>query len=136
LTSTVNLVPRLSLSLESITVIDSGLPEFITVIDSGLPESITVIDSGLVGSTRGTTRAEDARGTPTQSHASPRILVYDRLRVGWLNERYHESMTCSRHTYPESYITQYNSIPKKSVNLPWWGDAPRTEGCAGLNWVW
>ena len=32
-----------------------------------------VIDSGLVGSTR----AEDAQGTPTQSHVSPNILVYE-----------------------------------------------------------
>jgi len=46
-----------------------------------------VIDSGLVGSTdfhsshpqagRGTTRAEDAQGTPTQSHISPSIVVYE-----------------------------------------------------------
>jgi len=42
-----------------------------------------VIDSGLVGSGRGTTRAEDAQGTPTQSHISPSILVYeDRLGGG------------------------------------------------------
>ena len=26
---------------------------------------------------KGTTRAEDAQGTPTQSHISPRILVYE-----------------------------------------------------------
>ena len=26
---------------------------------------------------RGTTRAEDAQGTPTQSHISPSILVYE-----------------------------------------------------------
>ena len=31
-----------------------------------------VIDAG-----RGTTRAEDAHGTPTQSHISPSILVYE-----------------------------------------------------------
>ena len=41
-----------------------------------------VIDSGLVGSKdffsgRGTTRAEDAQGTPAQSHISPSILVYE-----------------------------------------------------------
>ena len=40
-----------------------------------------VIDSGLVDSTdfsgRGTARAEDAQGTPTQSHISPSILVYE-----------------------------------------------------------
>jgi len=34
-----------------------------------------MIDSGLVG--RGTARAEDAQGTPTQSHISPSILVYE-----------------------------------------------------------
>jgi len=50
-----------------------------------------VIDSGLVGSTdfhsshpqghegseRGAARAEDAQGSPTQSHISPIILVYE-----------------------------------------------------------
>jgi len=39
-----------------------------------------LIDSGLVGSTdsgRGTTRAEDAQGTPTHSQISPSILVYE-----------------------------------------------------------
>jgi len=36
-----------------------------------LPE-YPVIDSG-----RGTTRAEDVQGTPTQSHISPSILVYE-----------------------------------------------------------
>jgi len=40
-----------------------------------------VIDAGLVGSTdlsgRGAARAEDAQGTPTQSHISPSILVYE-----------------------------------------------------------
>ena len=43
-----------------------------------------MVDSGFVGSTdfhsahpqgRGTTRAEDAPGTPTQSHKSPSTLV-------------------------------------------------------------
>jgi len=29
---------------------------------------------------RGTTRVEDARGTPTQSHISPSILVYEEKR--------------------------------------------------------
>ena len=38
-----------------------------------------LIDSGLVGATdgRGATRAEDAQGTPTQSHTSPSIQVYE-----------------------------------------------------------
>ena len=35
-----------------------------------------MIDSGLEGSGRGAARAEDAQGTPTQSHVSPSILVY------------------------------------------------------------
>ena len=35
-----------------------------------------MIDSGLVGSTD-TTRAEDAQGTPTQSHTTRSILVYE-----------------------------------------------------------
>ena len=38
------------------------------------------IDSGLVGSKklgRGAARAEDAQGTPTQSHIPPSILVYE-----------------------------------------------------------
>ena len=34
-------------------------------------------DRPRVGSGRGTTRAEDAQGTPTQSHISPSILVYE-----------------------------------------------------------
>ena len=41
-----------------------------------------VIDSGLIGSTdshseKGTTRAEDAQRTPTQSHIAPSIVVYE-----------------------------------------------------------
>ena len=35
----------------------------------------TMIDSGLAG--RGTTRAQDAQGTPTQSDISPSIIAYD-----------------------------------------------------------
>jgi len=37
-----------------------------------------MMDSGLVG--RGFTRAEDAQGTPTRSHISPSILVYEEKR--------------------------------------------------------
>ena len=33
---------------------------------------------------RGTARAEDTQWTPTQSHISPRILVYDRWAYYWL----------------------------------------------------
>jgi len=43
------------------------------------PWYLDLIDSGLVGSTdgRGTTRAEDAQGIPTQMPMSPSILVYE-----------------------------------------------------------
>ena len=39
---------------------------------------LLVIDSGMVG--MDTASAEDARRTPTQSHTSPRILVYEDTR--------------------------------------------------------
>ena len=44
-----------------------------------MPSTFRVSDSG-----RGTTRAEDAQGTPTQSHIPPNILVYEDkvLRIG------------------------------------------------------
>ena len=38
------------------------------------PGFLVLIDSG---SGRGTARAEDAQGAPTQSHISPSILVYE-----------------------------------------------------------
>jgi len=37
---------------------------------------------------RGTTRAEDAQGTPTQSHISPSILVYEENRHSFLSDAY------------------------------------------------
>ena len=46
------------------------------MIDSAGAGCMAMIDSGLVGSGRGTARAEDAQGIPTQSHVSPSILVY------------------------------------------------------------
>ena len=49
-----------------------------------------MIDSGLVGSThfsgRGAARAEDAQGTPTQSHILPSIQVYKYTKM--TNENY------------------------------------------------
>ena len=46
-------------------------------------ELMVFIDSGLVGSTdssgRGTTRAEDAQGTPTPSHTSPKYTSMRKL---------------------------------------------------------
>ena len=88
---------------------------------------------------RGTTRAEDAQGTPTQSHILPSILVYedkasfspclepffgqtsfnpliDSGLVGSTNFHYHGSRRCSRDTYPESYITKYTSIRRLSCS--------------------
>ena len=41
---------------------------------------------------RGATRAEDAQGTPTQSHISPRILAYVRLRRRFEPIKYYESL--------------------------------------------
>ena len=35
---------------------------------------------------RVTTRAEDAQGTPTQSHISPRLLAYEDSHGPWLSE--------------------------------------------------
>ena len=58
-----------------------------------------VKDSGLVISTdfgRGTARTEDVQGTPTQSHISPSILVYEdkctvlRSRVSGFELRVHD----------------------------------------------
>jgi len=44
----------------------------------------------------------------------PVVFFGDRLTVGWLWEGCRESRTCSRDTYPESYITKYTSIRRKS----------------------
>jgi len=41
------------------------------------PKSDTLGSKHLCLSGRGTTRAEDAQGTPTQSHISPSILEYE-----------------------------------------------------------
>ena len=54
-------------------------------IDSGLLGSKKIQNSGLLGSTdfsgRVPARAEDARGTPAQSHISPSILSLRRKQV-------------------------------------------------------
>jgi len=42
-----------------------------------LPADDKKVESQETG--RGTTRAEDAQGTPTQSHISPSVLVYEEL---------------------------------------------------------
>jgi len=47
-----------------------------------------------------------------------RVSGCDRLRVGCLNGFFREgcrdSRRCSRDTYPESYITKYTSVTKKT----------------------
>ena len=51
------------------------------------PFSATVWNGDRLRVGRGTTRAEDAQGTPTQSHISPSKLVYtDKIRSSSLNE--------------------------------------------------
>jgi len=57
-------------------------------------------DSGLVDSSdlsgRGVAKAEDAQGTPTQSHTSPSILVYeDKLEKG-IRFRFHATLCVAR----------------------------------------
>ena len=55
----------------------TGVPSFPSprVLPPRQPPFPPMIDSGLVGG--GAARAEDAQGTPTQSHISPSILVYE-----------------------------------------------------------
>jgi len=43
--------------------------------------------TGVIDSGRGAARAEDAQGTPTQSHISPSILVYEEKRTEAFAER-------------------------------------------------
>ena len=83
-----------------------------------------MIDSGLVGSTAlgGVTREQKMlighlpRVIYHQVYLDTKIVLVDRLRVGWFNgwEGYHESRRCSRDNYPESYITKHTSIPRKA----------------------
>ena len=60
--------------------IDSGWVGSTDLIDSGLVGSTDLIDSALVGSTdfwEGCRESADPQGSPTQSHVSPSILVYE-----------------------------------------------------------
>ena len=50
------------------------------------------------------------RGATKTNTAGQCVAWGDGLRVGWLWEGYHESKTCSKDTYPESYIPQYTGI--------------------------
>ena len=43
--------------------------------------------TGIFNTGRGTTRAKVAQGTPTQSHVSPSILVYEENDVGVILDR-------------------------------------------------
>ena len=53
---------------------------------------------------RGTTRAEDAQGIPTQSHVSPSILVYEERTPKWLKRAHHarDTLDWSLKIIPES----------------------------------
>jgi len=63
--------------------LDRQIPQPPEIRRERLRHIFGLIGSGLVGSTdlhssgRGAARAEDAQGTPTQSHISPSILVYE-----------------------------------------------------------
>ena len=50
---------------------------------------LPVIDSELLGSERGAERAEDAQGTPTQSHIQSSTLVYEEYKI--LDEQFRTS---------------------------------------------
>ena len=69
--------------------------------DHNSPKSRTGVGhTGLVISGRGTTRAEDAQGKPTQS------------RISTINTSIRR---CSRDTDPESYITKCTSIRRENI---------------------
>ena len=84
-----------------------------------------MIDSG-----RGTTRAEDAQGTPTQSQISPSILVYEPAKVDsgqdslkitqkWpicgtdLRRKDVHSVGCGRGTFDNSVTSPAKSFPAR-----------------------
>ena len=81
-----------------IRVHDAYSPELDRLLSQapGLPARFPgLIDSGLV-TRRGTTRAEDAQGTPTQSHISPSILVYEDLIIAGHTARWEASQLSGR----------------------------------------
>ena len=80
-----------------------------------------MINSGLVGSTdfsgRCAARAEDAQGTPTQSHISPSILVYEdnnnNKRARWTHQ---EGVTSVKHFKGSAFTPKVNGfVPASST---------------------
>jgi len=75
--------------------------------------------SGLVSflslSERGTTRAEDAQGTPTKSHASPSALVYEHndIRI-----RRIQTTRCRRCCGPYELLTDYSAALDATHLIP------------------
>ena len=70
---------------------------------------------GLAGAWRGrgTTRADDAHGTPTQSHISPSILVYEEktaLHLAVEHERLDAACVLIQHSAPETLDLQVMSL--------------------------
>ena len=48
---------------------------------------------------------------------SPRAPAPSFRRPGMIGEGYHESRRCSRDTYPETCITKYTSIPRRTPTM-------------------
>jgi hypothetical protein len=84
-----------------------------------------LIDSGLDLSGIGTTRAEDAQGTPTQSHISPSILAYEdyeNVKRGLFKDAPGAQRPCLTPRELNSHKVFFKSFcqsqfPHKSVNL-------------------
>ena len=71
-----------------------------------------MIDSG-----RGTTRAKDAQGTPTQSHKSPCILVYDDKRVPGLEAFLTKCVKTVTAVSPDFFFFTLVTGPRRSLSL-------------------
>ena len=55
---------------------------YVALLRMSIPQSLVRNVIGFLGG-RGTTRAEDAQGTPTQSHISRNLLVYEEEKSKW-----------------------------------------------------
>ena len=75
--------------------------------------------NGFSFSGRVTTRAEDAQGTPTQSHISPNILVYEDYRVnGESGPRERRELSMDSMRVPRnrnSPLTRANTLPSEGA---------------------
>ena len=79
-----------------------------------------VVDSGL----EGTTRVEDAQGTPTQRHVSPSILVYEEKHNafpwGWnarKTDRFSAKVKHQNHS-PDNKIPSMSGQQRDFLNNP------------------